>query len=82
MPLLGTIFRKFFGKLEPLATAEGPERCRRTIDTCVTWLRVIRSTSRSFGLLRYSSMYLISLNVVWIVVALTPDLALWLVPDR
>ncbi|MCD2363115.1 hypothetical protein, partial [Sulfitobacter mediterraneus] len=54
----------------------------RTIDTCVTWLRVIRSTSRSFGLLRYSSMYLISLNVVWIVVALTPDLALWLVQDR
>ncbi|KIN78802.1 TRAP c4-dicarboxylate transport system permease DctM subunit [Sulfitobacter mediterraneus KCTC 32188] len=48
----------------------------------MTWLRVIRSTSRSFGLLRYSSMYLISLNVVWIVVALTPDLALWLVPDR
>jgi len=35
-----------------------------------------------FRLLRYSSMYLISLIVVWIVVALTPDLALWLLPDR
>jgi TRAP-type C4-dicarboxylate transport system permease large subunit len=35
-----------------------------------------------FRLLRYSSLYLISLIAVWILVALTPELALWLLPDR
>ncbi|GAA6194056.1 TRAP transporter large permease [Phaeobacter sp. NW0010-22] len=35
-----------------------------------------------FRLLRYSSLYLISLIAVWIVVALTPELALWLLPNR
>jgi len=35
-----------------------------------------------FRLLRYSSMYLISLLAVWILVALTPELALWLLPAR
>ena len=35
-----------------------------------------------FRLLRYSSMYLISLIAVWILVALTPELALWLLPAR
>lgn len=35
-----------------------------------------------FRLLRYSSMYLISLIAVWVLVALTPELALWLLPAR
>ena len=35
-----------------------------------------------FRLLRYSSLYLISLIAVWILVALTPELALWLLPNR
>ncbi|MEN8895965.1 MAG: TRAP transporter large permease [Yoonia sp.] len=35
-----------------------------------------------FRLLRYSSMYLISLIAVWFLVALTPELALWLLPNR
>ena len=35
-----------------------------------------------FRLLPYSSLYLISLIAVWILVALTPELALWLLPDR
>ncbi len=35
-----------------------------------------------FRLLRCSSMYLISLIAVWILVALTPELALWLLPAR
>ncbi|MEP1443786.1 MAG: TRAP transporter large permease [Hyphomicrobiales bacterium] len=35
-----------------------------------------------FRLLRYSSMYLIALIAVWVLVALTPELALTLLPDR
>jgi len=35
-----------------------------------------------FRLLRYSTMYLISLLAVWFLVALTPELALFLLPDR
>lgn len=35
-----------------------------------------------FRLLPYSSLYLISLIAVWILVALTPELALWLLPAR
>ena len=35
-----------------------------------------------FRLLRYSTIYLVSLLAVWILVALTPELALWLLPDR
>jgi len=35
-----------------------------------------------FRLLRYSTLYLGSLLVVWILVALVPDLALFLVPNR
>ncbi|MEM6371228.1 MAG: TRAP transporter large permease [Pseudomonadota bacterium] len=35
-----------------------------------------------FRLLRYSTLYLGSLLCVWILVALTPDLALFLLPDR
>ena len=35
-----------------------------------------------FRLLRYSSMYLISLLAVWILVALTPELSLMLLPNR
>jgi TRAP-type C4-dicarboxylate transport system permease large subunit len=35
-----------------------------------------------FRLLRYSSMYLVALIAVWFLVALTPELALWLLPDR
>ena len=35
-----------------------------------------------FRLLRYSSMYLIALIAVWVAVAMTPDLALWLLPAR
>ncbi len=35
-----------------------------------------------FRLLRYSSLYLISLLAVWFLVALVPDLALALLPDR
>lgn len=35
-----------------------------------------------FRLLRYSTMYLFSLLAVWILVALVPDLALWLLPNR
>ena len=35
-----------------------------------------------FRLLRYSTMYLAALMAVWIFVALTPDLALMLLPDR
>jgi len=35
-----------------------------------------------FRLLRYSSMYLISLLAVWILVAVMPDLSLMLLPDR
>lgn len=35
-----------------------------------------------FRLLRYSTMYLVALISVWILVALTPELALWLLPDR
>ena len=35
-----------------------------------------------FRLLRYSTIYLASLLFVWIVVAMTPDLALMLLPDR
>ena len=33
-----------------------------------------------FRLLRYSTMYLVSLIAVWFLVALTPELALWLLP--
>ncbi|NNL17598.1 MAG: TRAP transporter large permease [Boseongicola sp.] len=35
-----------------------------------------------FRLLRYSTMYLVSLLAVWILVALTPELALALLPNR
>jgi TRAP-type C4-dicarboxylate transport system permease large subunit len=35
-----------------------------------------------FRLLRYSSMYLVSLLAIWILVALTPELSLMLLPDR
>ena len=35
-----------------------------------------------FRLLRYSTMYLVSLLLVWFMVALIPDLALWLLPNR
>ncbi|MEM7732845.1 MAG: TRAP transporter large permease [Pseudomonadota bacterium] len=35
-----------------------------------------------FRLLRYTTMYLFALISVWILVALTPDLALMLLPDR
>ena len=35
-----------------------------------------------FRLLRYSTMYLVSLIAVWFLVALTPELALWLLPGR
>jgi hypothetical protein len=35
-----------------------------------------------FRLLRYSTMYLIALITVWIAVAMIPDLALFLLPDR
>jgi TRAP-type C4-dicarboxylate transport system permease large subunit len=35
-----------------------------------------------FRLLRYSTMYLVSLIAIWFLVALTPELALWLLPDR
>ena len=35
-----------------------------------------------FRLLRYSTMYLVALIVVWFLVALTPELALWLLPKR
>ena len=35
-----------------------------------------------FRLLRYSTMYLIALLAVWILVAMVPDLALFLLPDR
>ena len=35
-----------------------------------------------FRLLRYSTMYLVALISVWILVALTPDLALFLLPAR
>ena len=35
-----------------------------------------------FRLLRYSTMYLVALISVWILVALTPELALWLLPVR
>lgn len=35
-----------------------------------------------FRLLPYSSLYLISLIGVWILVAMTPELALWLLPGR
>ena len=35
-----------------------------------------------FRLLRYSTMYLAALLAVWILVALVPDLALFLLPDR
>jgi TRAP-type C4-dicarboxylate transport system permease large subunit len=35
-----------------------------------------------FRLLKYSTMYLVALMVTWILVALTPDLALMLLPDR
>jgi C4-dicarboxylate transporter DctM subunit len=35
-----------------------------------------------FRLLRYSTMYLAALIAVWFLVALTPELALWLLPDR
>jgi TRAP-type C4-dicarboxylate transport system permease large subunit len=35
-----------------------------------------------FRLLRYSTIYLVSLLLVWVVVALTPELALALLPDR
>ncbi|MEO9518430.1 MAG: TRAP transporter large permease [Paracoccaceae bacterium] len=35
-----------------------------------------------FRLLRYSTMYLASLLTIWILVALTPELALYLLPDR
>lgn len=35
-----------------------------------------------FRLLRYSTMYLVSLLFVWFMVALIPDLALWLLPNR
>ena len=35
-----------------------------------------------FRLLRYSTMYLVALIVVWFLVALTPELALWLLPNR
>jgi len=35
-----------------------------------------------FRLLRYSSMYLVALLAVWFLVAMTPELALWLLPAR
>jgi TRAP-type C4-dicarboxylate transport system permease large subunit len=35
-----------------------------------------------FRLLRYSTMYLVALIAVWFLVALTPELALWLLPNR
>ncbi|MDG1520477.1 MAG: TRAP transporter large permease [Yoonia sp.] len=35
-----------------------------------------------FRLLRYSTMYLAALIAVWFLVALTPELALWLLPNR
>ncbi|MEO0357202.1 MAG: TRAP transporter large permease subunit, partial [Pseudomonadota bacterium] len=35
-----------------------------------------------FRLLRYSTMYLVALISVWVLVALTPELALWLLPSR
>ncbi|MGA9253567.1 MAG: TRAP transporter large permease [Roseobacter sp.] len=35
-----------------------------------------------FRLLRYSTMYLVALMATWILVALTPDLALMLLPER
>jgi len=35
-----------------------------------------------FRLLPYSSLYLISLIAVWVLVALTPELTLWLLPAR
>ena len=35
-----------------------------------------------FRLLRYTTMYLFALISVWIIVALTPDLALMLLPER
>lgn len=35
-----------------------------------------------FRLLPYSSLYLISLIAVWLLVALTPEFALWLLPNR
>lgn len=35
-----------------------------------------------FRLLRYSTMYLVSLIIIWIAVALLPELSLWLLPDR
>jgi C4-dicarboxylate transporter DctM subunit len=35
-----------------------------------------------FRLLRYSTLYLFSLILVWVLVAFTPDLALMLLPDR
>lgn len=35
-----------------------------------------------FRLLRYSTMYLFSLIIIWFAVALIPDLALWLLPHR
>ena len=35
-----------------------------------------------FRLLRYSTVYLVALLAVWVVVALTPELALWLLPAR
>jgi C4-dicarboxylate transporter DctM subunit len=35
-----------------------------------------------FRLLRYSTMYLVALISVWFLVALVPDLALFLVPNR
>jgi C4-dicarboxylate transporter DctM subunit len=35
-----------------------------------------------FRLLPYSSLYLISLIAVWVLVALTPELVLWLLPAR
>jgi len=35
-----------------------------------------------FRLLRYTVPYLVALISVWIIVALTPDLALFLLPDR
>ena len=35
-----------------------------------------------FRLLRYSTMYLVALLAVWVLVALTPELALTLLPDR
>lgn len=35
-----------------------------------------------FRLLRYSTIYLVALLAVWILVAMTPELALFLLPDR